>query len=68
MTDIDNLIKKEFKITDRQLNIMKLVSMTGLIITMIIVGVVIFKYGSAIRSDPCAYCDCFLKTLKGGIK
>ena len=68
MTDIDNIIKKEFKITDRQLNLMKLVSMIGLIIIMIILAIVILKYGSAIKSNPCDFCNCSLQYLKGGIK
>lgn len=41
-----------------QLDVMKIVFMIGLIITMIILGVVIFKYGSAIQSNPCDFCDC----------
>ena len=68
MTDIDNIIKKEFKITDRQLNLMKLVSMIGLIIIMIVLAIVIFKYGSAIKSNPCDFCNCSFQNLKGGIK
>ena len=68
MTDIDNIIKKEFKITDRQLNIIKIIFMIGLIITMIIVAIVIWKYGSAIQSNPCDFCDCTFKSMKGGLK
>jgi len=46
------------KLSQRQIDVIKIVFMIGLIITMIVVGVVIFKYGSIINANPCDFCDC----------
>jgi len=46
---------------------LKIIMMLVLIVTMIVVGVIIFKYAHIIKADPCAYCDCAIKILKGGI-
>lgn len=63
----DEEIKKGLKINDRQLDIIKVILMFGLIITMIVLAFVIFKYGSAIQSNLCDYCDCTFKVIKGGV-
>lgn len=47
---------------------MKVLMMLVLIITMIVLAIVIFKYGSAIKSNPCDFCDCTYNVLKGGLK
>jgi hypothetical protein len=47
---------------------LKIIMMLILIVTMIVLAVVIFKYGSAIKSNPCDYCNCTYNFLKGGLK
>ncbi len=51
---VDNFLKKW------QINwdAFKIILMIGMIIVMIVLGIVIFKYGSAIKADPCEFCDC----------
>jgi len=46
---------------------LKIIMMVILIITMIVVGIIILKYAHIVKADPCAYCDCAIKILKGGI-
>ncbi len=44
-----------------------IIMMLILVITMIVIGIVILKYAHIIKADPCAYCDCAIKIMKGGI-
>ena len=46
---------------------LKIIMMLILIITMIVVGIIIYRYAHIIKADPCAYCACAIKMLKGGI-
>jgi len=46
---------------------LKIIMMLILIITMVVVGIIIFKYAHVIKADPCAYCECLVKSLKGGV-
>lgn len=46
-----------FKITDRQFQIIQLVFTIGLMITLIVIAVIIFKYAAIIKVDPCSLCN-----------
>jgi hypothetical protein len=44
-------------ISDRTLTIIKIVAMIGLMITIAVVGFVVWYYGSTLQSDPYAVCS-----------
>lgn len=54
-------------ISEKNINIFKIVLMIGLIITMIILSIVIIVYGSAIKEDPCNFCNC-IKNINYSLK
>lgn len=55
-------------LTQKQIDSIKIVFMIGLLVTMIILSVVIWKYGSLIKTNPCELCNCSIQILKGGIR
>ena len=65
---IEEDIRNKFGLTESQMDIIKIFLMFGLIITMIVLAIVIFKYGSAIKYNPCDFCNCTKQILKGGLK
>ena len=64
--EIQEDICNKFGLSESQMDIIKVILMFGLIIIMIILAIVIFKYGSFIKANPCDFCDCSIKILKGG--
>ena len=66
--ELEEGFRNKLGLTQEQMDILKVVLMFGLIITMIVMTIVIWKYGSTIKADPCKYCDCISKVLKGGTK
>lgn len=65
--EIEENIRNRIGLTESQMDLIKVILMLGLIITMIFLGIVIWKYGDAIKSNPCSLCDCSVRILKGGI-
>lgn len=49
-------------------DVFKVVFMFGLIIIMIVLSLVIWKYGSAIKTDPCNFCDCSKQIIYNAIR
>lgn len=68
LEEFEEKIKKEYNLTEHNLDLFKIILMIGLIITMIIMSIVIWKYGYYIKSNPCDLCDCSFKILKEGLK
>ena len=68
MQEIEEDIRNSLGLTESQMDIIKVVLMLGLMITMIVLASVIFKYGSAIKSNPCDFCNCTKQILKGGLR
>jgi hypothetical protein len=52
------------------IEILKIVLMIGLIVIMIVLAIVIYKYTQQIKLNPCQFCECNqlinLTQLKGG--
>ena len=55
-------------LTDRQINIIKIVATIGLTITIIAVGIVMIKYGTILKQDPCSLCNCNRSIINNLIK
>ena len=46
------------EITQRQIDLGKLVAMIILIIVMIVLSYTVIKYGTILKTNPCSLCDC----------
>ena len=44
-------------ITDKQLDLLKILVMLILIVTMVVLSIVLYKYGYAVKIDPCSLCE-----------
>jgi disulfide bond formation protein DsbB len=45
-------------LTQKQIDIIKIIFMIGLILTMIIMSITIYYYGNIILTNPCSLCEC----------
>ncbi len=64
----EKIRKLGFNITDRQFQIIQLIFTIGLMITIIVVGVAMFKYVNILKADPCSLCNPTLTDLSEVLK
>lgn len=56
----------DMKLTDRQLSILQLIFTIGLMLTMVVLALVMFKNIGILKADPCSLCqDTAITSLFG---